>query len=135
MESASFWSKCPYNTEHAQPAWFYEYFVRRVDGFLLTGFKVDWPPKKLILNNNTETSEDSPIEMVFVLRDLYLKIRSLKSYSCLVEVEEFGSVKCKEEKYGIISKFCLGGASFIKELPQKEFIEVSSVDAMATLVW
>ncbi len=139
-ETASLFTKLPYDTKYYKEAWYWKN-LRKRKGYLLTGFKVDYPGNSLDLSKTVrELSPSSdlpdfldalnkaPLEMIFVDEDLFNRIKSIKSDACLLETSEYGAVKSKPNNYHITSHFCIKASSFMKELSSQEILKIKSID-------
>ena len=139
METASLFVKMPYHTGYAQNAWYWKCFFWRKEGYLLTGFKTNWPEKRESNKSDLlipevidmlDTLQKIPIEMVFVPKKLYNRVKDMKSNACILEVTKFGLVRIKHPEYKKILEFCVVASSFIKELSDEEMWKVKSIDGI-----
>ena len=139
METASMFVKIPYHTGYAQNAWYWKWFFWRREGYLLTGFKTNWPEKREPYKSDIlipevvdmlNTFRKIPLEMVFIPKKLYVKVEKMKSKACILEVSKYGIVKIKHTEYHKISKFCLVANSFIKELSDQEVWKIKSIEGI-----
>ncbi|MCC7436735.1 hypothetical protein IT402_02590 [Candidatus Nomurabacteria bacterium] len=132
MESASHWVTLAYDTNSSKPGWYKKNIFTKVKGYVMTGFKINWPDKTKTVKENDvfDMFDTAPIQMLFVPETLYYQINSIKKKGCKVKATAYGSVKTIHNEYGKTSVFCLMISEFTKELDDKEIRNVESIDAV-----
>jgi len=133
-----------YDTNYAKKAWCWKFWPIKKRGYVLTGFKMKWPDKLPLPSEMgvpatmTETikmlndMKMSPIETVFVSRDLYSIISQMDENACILEIDAYVTVNHKHSEYGRFSSFCLKASRIVNVLSDKEMRQIKSVDAFVT---
>lgn len=129
MEAASLWATLTYSQTYAYMAWYWEN-LSKVNGYILTGFKTNWPDNTKFSSGNEliDFFFKVPVEVIFVSEELYKKITSIKSNGCIVEVTEYGKARTKNNGFKRIYS-CSVATDFVKELSEEELRKIKSVDA------
>lgn len=132
MESASQWVTLPYNVKDSMPGYLKVHPFKRIKGYVMTGFKMDWPKK-----DQPKTGIDmfdmlngAPVQVVFVTNEMHAKIQAMKSRACVVELTEYGTAKAKHFEYGTIPYCAHVASTFVKELSDKEMNKIQAIDAV-----
>ena len=128
-KAASLWVTLPYTHDYAREAWYWEN-LSKIKGYILTGFKINWPDntKPLSGNNLLDFFLKVPVEMIFVREELYNEIISIENNGCMVEVTKYGKAKTEyRELKRTLS--CSVATSFMKELNEEELRKIKAIDA------
>jgi hypothetical protein len=134
-----------YSTNYAKKAWYWRFWPIKTRGYVLTGFKMKWPDKLPLpseMGVRAEMAETikmlndmkmSPIETVFVSKDLYSIISQMDENACILEIDAYGTVNYnKHNEHGRFSSFCIRASRLINVLSDKEMRQIKSVDAFVT---
>jgi hypothetical protein len=131
MESASQWAKIAYDSTPAKPGWYKKNIFTKEQGYIMTGFKMDWSANAAPTGNDMfDMFGRAPIQMLFVPEAMAYQIKTIKSQGCKVLAQAYGTAKIMHSEYRIIPIFCLMVTEFITELSDKELRAVESVDAL-----
>jgi len=131
MESASQWAQLPYDTKSAQPSWYKKNIFTKEEGYIMTGFKMDWQANQPSTGNEMlDWGRMAPIQMLFVPEALYQQIRNIKTQGCKVLASAYGSAKIMHAEYRVVPIFCLMVSEVLTELTEKDVRNIESVDAV-----
>ncbi len=131
METASLWSYFAYDSTSAKPAWYKKNIFTKEQGYIMTGFKMDWSVTAASTGDVMfDMFESAPIQTLFVPEVLFHQINNIKSQGCKVLAHAYGTAKIMHPEYRVVPMFCLMVSEFIKELSDKELRDVASIDAM-----
>lgn len=136
--TASIFVNFPYNKEYAKKAWHWKNLFWKVNGYILTGFKIDWPSQKdySIKNKNFEqlhdwikASNEAPIQNIFLTEDQYLLIKTLKNDGCKMFFTHEGVFKRRINSKKIKTSCLYSKNDFIEILNNKDLYKIKSIES------
>jgi len=133
METGSKWVTLPYDTKDAKPAWHRPKIFIKERGYVMTGFKINWPESNKPSSgiDMFDMFDQAPIKVIFMTQELYSQVASMKSNACIMEFSEYGMVNTRGN-YGKMAVFCIKASAFVQELTDQELRKLKSVDAVIT---
>jgi len=141
MLKASFYTRIPYRTEYAIKAWYRSGLFKKVDGYILTGFKMKWPNiedgsvgvtssigmSKMFEALNFADSGQIPVKSVFVEKSLFDKIKLLKINGCDVTITDYRKISFIHKDFGRVSCFCPIVSELFNKLDDVEVRKLKSI--------
>ncbi len=105
---------------------YYRPALKTINGYVVTGFKINWSPEDLSENI---LKENSPFEMIFLSSSLYSWVTHAKSHACLIKVTHSANVKMIDDG-GPINVPCLIASEITDEINDDELRKIKSLDSV-----
>jgi len=131
MESATQWALIPYRTEDARAGWYRKSILQKINGILVTGFKIDWQrnEKRSSGIELFDWFEQAPIQSVFLPQPIYRMIETMDAKACIIETSHCATVKVACLNRSPMPEFCFIASTFIRKVEDKELHTIQTIDA------
>lgn len=135
--SASIFVSVPYKNKYAEKAYYYKYLFWKVEGYILTGFKIDWPSKKDYSTKNKDFEElynfinqnSAPIQNIFVTESQFLMLKTLKNDGCKMFFTHEGIFTRKIDSNKIKTSCLYSKNDFIEILKNEDLYKIRSIES------